>query len=919
MTSTLPCLRDLPSYTEAVNELQKIVFDTNKAAFSSYKNAFQGKDVVIVGTGPTIKFLRKKHNAIYIGVNSSVLLDTINLDYYFNLDYGDYVELANEYKLSKNIFYGKNLPFWPHNIPDHCIQGYATKFYVNYSEKKANQYNFSDNILHNIINMPKSVIFSAMLFALYTNPKRIFLAGCDCGASQIAADGSQRTNSANLDYMPLIEGWKAIKSFADKQYPDTEIISINPRGLAGIFRDEFQNIEAVKAVEAKDCGEMLSALEHARLALAQDPNNPGLLSLVAELLRTLDKEEFFLTAESWLATQPDWADGYRQMALYQENQNKEEEALSWVRKGIKQCPQNFPLRLLEIQLLRRFKRVDALNDILMHTSSAFKAYVACDLFRQTWWNSNTIETIKLLKESLSLTGQFSYIYYFLVNILRGTGNSIEAEHTLLKALSIHPDAPEFYRQLAWIALERGKPFQALEYARQMWELAPGWTYSAQLMLQVLLRLNRVEEALTLAQEIQAVTPNEDFLPHYLAKIYQAKGDLDSAIAYAHEAAYRYPILRERYRLEYIVTYASLLQKKGETREAETLLRTTLAFHSDSSQLWRALSSLYASEGDPEQALCCAREAAKQEPDINGSWLHLINILQSLHKWDEADEILRHRLEVTPGWGVGWRKLSELCEARKLEDWEDTSLSYAHEAVQTDPKNTGLIHFFITKIKKKSKTAAITEYQTALKNNPDWGMGWAFLSSCCEELKDHQSAIYYARKAATVSPENPWCRGHLIDALLANSELDTAEKEARTFLEQLPQNAIACRQMAKVCKARKQPVQAFLWLQRACSFAPMESDTVWTHLIDLLRDMKDESAEKNFLLQAVHYNPQWKPGYKRLLQLCKNDNEKEEIYRKALKFNPNWAEAWYQLSFLADKRPNNKRTLNNIIVSNHSTQ
>lgn len=36
-----------------------------------------------------------------------------------------------------------------------------------------------------------------------------------------------------------IEGYKEVKKLVEQHYPDTEIISINPVGLRGIFRDVY--------------------------------------------------------------------------------------------------------------------------------------------------------------------------------------------------------------------------------------------------------------------------------------------------------------------------------------------------------------------------------------------------------------------------------------------------------------------------------------------------------------------------------------------------------------------------------------------------------------------------------------------------------------------------------------------------------
>ena len=39
---------------------------------------------------------------------------------------------------------------------------------------------------------------------------------------------------------PLLDKWEEIKAFALTYYPETEIISINPVGLKGIFKDVYQ-------------------------------------------------------------------------------------------------------------------------------------------------------------------------------------------------------------------------------------------------------------------------------------------------------------------------------------------------------------------------------------------------------------------------------------------------------------------------------------------------------------------------------------------------------------------------------------------------------------------------------------------------------------------------------------------------------
>jgi hypothetical protein len=70
----------------------------------------------------------------------------------------------------------------------------------------------------------------------------LYLAGCDCSnngcfykAESAGADGS---NTLEIDR--LVQGYVWFKKFARRYYPETEIISLNPVGLRGMFVDKDQ-------------------------------------------------------------------------------------------------------------------------------------------------------------------------------------------------------------------------------------------------------------------------------------------------------------------------------------------------------------------------------------------------------------------------------------------------------------------------------------------------------------------------------------------------------------------------------------------------------------------------------------------------------------------------------------------------------
>lgn len=222
------------------------IITLHQKTFSKFKNINTNKDIVIVGAGPSLKYYKPYKNAIHIGVNRTFLFNQINLDYLFLLDYPNvkpYIKQANEYRKEKcKKFYGL-FSEKDHNmhIPDsEAFSAQADRYYIS-----ENGYNLNEEFIYNIEQNPLacfwSVIFQAAQFSLYTNPKRLFIVGCDCNFNGYY-DGQQQSLPNRLKDKHTIrnmDGWKKLKKYADLYYPETEIISINPVGLKGLFKDVY--------------------------------------------------------------------------------------------------------------------------------------------------------------------------------------------------------------------------------------------------------------------------------------------------------------------------------------------------------------------------------------------------------------------------------------------------------------------------------------------------------------------------------------------------------------------------------------------------------------------------------------------------------------------------------------------------------
>ncbi|MBP3846649.1 hypothetical protein J6I39_02750 [bacterium] len=208
-----------------------------------YKGINKGKEVVLVGGGPTVEYFHPIKGVKYATVNNCCKYDKVKFDYLFLQELhedGSKNKIANEYNyINCKKFYGI--------IPQYRLSKiYPTvklipqkDFEQNGVEKYFLDDKFSYKFAYDLTVEPigdfGGTIFSAMQFLLWTRPRRIYLVGADCTASKnIFCENQQSFNLA-----VHINAWKKLKQFANDIYPDVEIVSINPVGLKGIFKDVY--------------------------------------------------------------------------------------------------------------------------------------------------------------------------------------------------------------------------------------------------------------------------------------------------------------------------------------------------------------------------------------------------------------------------------------------------------------------------------------------------------------------------------------------------------------------------------------------------------------------------------------------------------------------------------------------------------
>lgn len=209
--------------------------DVHTASFAEFKGCHAGQTVALVASGPTLNYYTQIKGIPHIGVNETFLNPKLKLDYYFVNDYGQ--GIVEWFDLIKDYSCEKFLGFWgwtselrdKYRIPEDIIDAnHGRKFYVVQSQ--------NDPLHCDIEHYPLmggSIVHAAFHFTLYTRPKRILLIGCDCSG------GDRFNETANSEYSRFISSWRIAQRFASRYYRDTEVISVNPVGLKGLFRDVY--------------------------------------------------------------------------------------------------------------------------------------------------------------------------------------------------------------------------------------------------------------------------------------------------------------------------------------------------------------------------------------------------------------------------------------------------------------------------------------------------------------------------------------------------------------------------------------------------------------------------------------------------------------------------------------------------------
>jgi hypothetical protein len=240
-------LDELPALMRANQSLANEISATNTEAFGEYRGCHKGRTVVVAGSGPSLNWYRPIEGCIHIGVNSAFLHGGLELDYYFTQDhrFDDLGYIKHLEGLDCEVFFGlcAQIPLLGIEPSESLrLRLNAKRYFFDPSPST----DICLDICHHPLMDFYTVVFPALHFALYTNPERIILVGCDTSFDGHFDNSPIRDTVQELGFYLRYRllGYRKVRDFVHKWYPGTSIVSLNPVNLYGMFDDEFTCDEA---------------------------------------------------------------------------------------------------------------------------------------------------------------------------------------------------------------------------------------------------------------------------------------------------------------------------------------------------------------------------------------------------------------------------------------------------------------------------------------------------------------------------------------------------------------------------------------------------------------------------------------------------------------------------------------------------
>ena len=290
----------------------------------------------------------------------------------------------------------------------------------------------------------------------------------------------------------------------------------------------------------------------------------------------------------------------------------------------------------------------------------------------------------------------------------------EAEFHFSTVIALRADRWKAHFNLALIAIRRRQLDEALSFLTSAARLNPRYAPALSQQIEILLELERYDEALRLCDNLEALNAN-DFWPHvYRSSIYQARGQMTES-KLALEAA----ITRQPESSVPRIRYASLLLDSGDTEQAEPAVHILVARHPNDASVLNLLGCIHRTKGELPQAIECFERALVFDGENANTLQNLANCYLALGSYNLAKSEFEKLIQLCPRNWAAYLNLGVIY-GRMGNEYLSQAISHTENAIRLRPDCAKAYYNLATfESYRRSAKKAISALREAIRIDPKY--------------------------------------------------------------------------------------------------------------------------------------------------------------------------------------------------------
>lgn len=425
------------------------------------------------------------------------------------------------------------------------------------------------------------------------------------------------------------------------------------------------------------------------------------------------------------------------------------------------------LLLLEKHQTKLLENLDSallLGELFINSNRAFKAQSLVDELEPLYPNDSRLQLFK-------------------IKLMMVRGKQDEALAILDNNLSQNLNNPTFLFTYSMLNLQGGKKEKALDGANALISLYPDDANFLNLKAGILIRLNKLDNAIELIEKTLNIEPNLFPAKFNLASIYSRKGELRQSNALIEELLAVSP------------THLQVLTLKAHNLVADNQLENAIALYNDIIVLnprdqyaKSQLASIYMRMGNYDSALYHIDRLLAENFENADFQLQKAQILLQLKRYSELDEILKRVSLFSDLPAESLVLTSQLQRAIKDYSGAIRSLSTAEELA---PDNIFItldkVKLLIESSQLDSAAKIISSIEAKNLKNANF---WLVKALYAKALNTDTSAIKYLKVSLELDPNFYQALIILYDMAIRGSQEADFAQQAKTLLTANPKNILA---------------------------------------------------------------------------------------------------------------------------------